>query len=179
MKIVRISKAVLYIAIATLIFILNSRIMPYVGYLVGGVITLYALEELFVILIEKDRSYGRAFLYDVVAQLLISALLFISANDISAVCIVWGVWSILRESREMTRAIAKLKVYRLGIISIAESVAVIFLSFLMVVHPDENHAFFHTILLGIELVLVVVFYYLEVLMVKKTKREESDIGQVL
>ena len=161
MKFINITKAILYVALAVFIFVFQDRIMPFVGYLVGGVVGVYALEEFLVILFDKKETRKRSFLFDVITQLLISIVLMLSAGDIVKVCVIWGVWAILRESKEMTEAIDSIFKYGLGIINIAESVTIIILSFILILHPTEEHAHLHIILLGVELLLVIFFSFAE------------------
>ena len=176
MKKWQILKAVLYLTIAVFIFIFNKSVMLYVGFLVGGVVCLYSLEELAVYAFKRTLLSDPYHLFDGIAQLLIGIILFIVSNDIIKVCLIWGVWAILRESKEMAEAIKKIPVKKSEIINVAESVIVIALSFLMILEPNEAHAYLHVILLGAELVIVVLFYFAEVLSNKISKRnsKESD-----
>ncbi len=177
MKKWQILKTGLYSTLAVFIFVLNGTIMPYVGILVGAIVCLYAVEELVVYAVKKILFSEAYHLFDGIAQLLIGIILFIVSSDIIKVCLVWGVWSILRESKEMAEAIKKLPTKKSEIIDIIESVVIIALSFLMILEPNDDHAYLHMILLGVELVLVVLFYYIEVLEGKIAKRKsEEDNG---
>lgn len=177
MKIWHLSKVILYLTLAILIFVFNNEIMPYVGILVGGVVCIYAAEELLIFAIKKELFNNPYHLFDGIAQLLIGAILFVVSSDIIKVCIVWGVWSILRESKELAEAIDQLSKYLSGIINIIESVVVIILSFFMIVHPDDAHARLHVFLLAAELIIVVLFYFMEVLrdkIILKRKRLKGE-----
>lgn len=176
MKKWQIIKAVLYLLIALCVFVFNKALMPYVGYLVGGVVCLYAVEELAVYAVKKTLFSDAYHLFDGIAQLLIGIILFIVSNDVIKVCLVWGVWSILRESKEMAEAIKKIPLRKSESINVAESIIIIALSFLMILEPNEDHAFLHIILLGAELVIVVLFYFAEVLGNRRVKQnsEQSD-----
>ena len=169
----QIVKAVLYLTLAVFIFVLNKTIMPYVGVLVGAIVCLYAVEELAVYAVRKELFSDAYHSFDGITQLLIGIILFIVSGDIIKVCLVWGVWSILRESKEMAEAINKLSTRKSEIINVIESVTVIVLSFLMILEPNDDHAYLHMILLGVELVMVVLFYYIEVLGDKIAKRKSA------
>lgn len=174
MKKWQILKAVLYSALAVFIFVLNDLIMPYVGILVGGVVCLYAVEELAVYAAKKSLFSDAYHLFDGIAQLLIGVILFIVSSDIIKVCLVWGVWSILRESKEMAEAINRLSRRKSEIINIIESIVIIALSFLMILEPIEEHAHLHLILLGVELIVVVLFYCVEVFENKFLQRRSKE-----
>nr|MBO4517643.1 hypothetical protein [Clostridia bacterium] len=157
----QISKAVLYLVAAILIFIFNQSITPYAGILVGAVVCVYAFEELIVSAVNKKLFSDTFHLFDGIAQILIGVILFLVSYDIIKVCLVWGVWSVLRESKELAVAVKSVITKRLGFLSAIESVVVIVLSFMMILEPSEHHAHLHVILLGVELITVVLFYFME------------------
>lgn len=174
MKQWQIIKAILYLVLATFIFIFQGEIMPWVGILVGGIVCLYAAEDLIVLICKKLFFQDSNHLFDDLAQLFIAIILFLVSSDIIKVCLVWGVWSILRECKDMAEAIDKFSKNRLQIINVIESVTIIVLSFLMILEPNEEHAGFHVILLGIELVVVVMFCFLEIWSSKRLKSEKDE-----
>ena len=163
MKKWQIIKAALYLVSSILIFIFNYSIMPYVGILVGAVVCTYATEELVVSAVKRTLFQNPYILSDGIAQLLVGAILFIVSHDIIKVCLVWGVWSILRESKEFAVAVKNISQKKLGIVNAVESVVVIVLSFLLVLEPNEEHARLHVFLLAAELAIVVLFYFTELL----------------
>ena len=168
-RILKSSKALLYIATAILIFIFNENVMPFVAFLVGGVVMAYALEELVFLAVQKKV----ADMAEAVIQIVLAVLLFLVSDDIVKVCIIWGVWSIIREGREMTHALAHVKKQRLALINIAESVVVTVLSAFMVLEPGLHHAHTHVILLGIELILEIGFPLLEKVIELYTQRKKE------
>lgn len=158
--------------------------MPYVGILVGAVVCTYAVEELIVSAVKRTLFDNPYLLSDGIVQLLVGTILFIVSMDIIKVCLVWGVWSILRESKEFAAAIKNIAEKRLGIINAVESVVIIVLSFLLVLEPNEEHARLHVFLLAAELAIVVLFYFAELarnrifekkgIRVDKNFNEEND-----
>ena len=169
-------KAALYLLVAVSIFIFNQSVLPYVGYLVGSVVCLYAVEELIVSAVKKTFFSDKYRLFDGLVQILIGIILFLVSSDIIKVCLVWGVWSILRESKEMADAIEIISENRIVIINVVESVVVIVMSFFMILNPNERHAHLHVILLGIELLTVILFSFLETYFNRKIKNslEKED-----
>ncbi len=163
MRLGRIFKAISFVAAGIIILILHSAILPYAGYVVGGVVIAYAIEDFIIALAEKKLlKEGSPFFEDLV-QVIIGVLLIISSDELEKVCVIWGIWSIIRESREMTEAIAKVIHKRPGIINIIESVVVIGMSVSMILEPGEHHAKVHIVLLGIELILEIVFEAVDIL----------------
>lgn len=163
----------LYILAAIAIFIFRHEFMGGVGYLVGGVVMVYSVEEFCVMLAQKKYAH----LAGSVIQGTIALLLILTADDLARVCVIWGVWSIIREGRELTEAILHLKTKRLAILDVAESVVVLVLSVFLVMEPGEHHAYAHLILLGIELILEVTFPLMEKLVQRRLpfdKREDTE-----
>ena len=170
-KSLRITKATLYIAVAILILIFHEKIMPSVAFLVGGVILAYALEELIFLIAEKKF----ADMAESIIQIVLAVLLFLAHDDIVKVCVIWGVWSVIREGREMAHALPRIRKHLLASVDIVESIVVIVLSATMILEPGEHHAHIHVILLAIELILEIAFPILETLLDKWIKREKKAV----
>ena len=169
-KALKITKTILYIAAGILIFIFFRKMLPYAAFLVGGVVLIYALEELVFCILRRQF----AALAESLIQIVLAVLLFLSSGDLAKICVIWGVWGIIRESRELTHALVNIKKRRLAIWDIIESVVVISLSVTMILSPTEHHATAHLILLGIELILEVAFPWLEdLLQLRKAKKETA------
>ena len=100
----------------------------------------------------KPIYEGHGFLFYAVEILLgLTTLFFI--EEYETVCIIWAVWSILRESVELQEIVSGELHISLGILSGVESVAVIVLSVMLMIEPGEHHAMIHSYLLCVELVL--------------------------
>ena len=180
MKKWQIIKAVLYLALSILIVVFNNELMSYVGILVGAVVCMYAIEELIVAAVKKTLFNNPYLMSDGTVQLLIGAILFVVSPDIIKVCLVWGVWSIIRESTEFAEAIKSISDKKLGIINAIESVVVVVLSFLLIIEPNEEHAKLHVFLLAAELAIVVLFYFAELIrdkIVVKNELVNKNLGE--
>lgn len=157
MKIWRIIKTVLYSVAGLLILVFNEPIMPAVGTLVGSVVIFYGI-DITILSILKGRFFGEnSLFFGGLVQLLMGVIIIIVRGDIVKVCLVWAVWSILREGKELSESLHAILAKRRGFINFAESVTIIVFSFMMIMEPTEHHAHFHVIILGIELILEVFF----------------------
>ncbi|MBQ3640032.1 MAG: hypothetical protein II955_05890 [Clostridia bacterium] len=175
-KILRNTKAILYLFAAIFIFLFHEQIMPGVAFLVGGVVLVYALEELFFLIMERKF----ADMAEAIIQIVLAVLLFLAHDDIIKICIIWGVWSIIREGREMTHALVHIRRHRLAVINIVESVVVTVLSAIMILNPGEHHAHTHVILLGIELLLEIAFPLLETVLdlwINRKKEKDKSLSE--
>ena len=156
-KFLKLTKTILYLSAGILIFIFFRSILPYVAYVVGGAMLLYALEELIFQIVK--REYAK--LADPLIQIALAVLLFFSNDDIVKVCVIWGVWTLLREGHEITVVLMEIKTKRLAFLDILESIVEIVFSILMILTPGGHHATVHLILLGVELVFSVSLPWLE------------------
>ena len=158
MKNLKIIKTVLYMLGGVAVLILNNLIMErqFVGYLVGMVIAFYALDIVIVSVAEK-RALGEDGVFMALTHALLSVVLFLVADDIVKICLVWAVWSILREGKELSECIHRISHKKMGILNAVESIVIIVFSFTMILEPGEHHAHVHVIILGIELMLEVIF----------------------
>ena len=164
------SKTVLYILAGILIFVFYKSVMASgLAFLVGGVVLAYALEEMIFRIVR--RQYAE--LAESLIQFVLAVLLFLSYNDLQKICVIWGVWAIIREGREMIEALVNIRKNILAFVDMIESIVVIVLSAMMILNPTHHHATVHLILLGIELILEVTFPLLEeFVQSKKTKKSE-------
>ena len=157
MKIWFIIKAILYLTGGVAILVMNETALSGVGYVVGTVILAYGVDLIVLSLIRKKYVGENAIFCGALVHLFVGVIMFIVRDDIVKVCLVWAVWSILRESKELTEAVHRMIHRKYGLINAVESVAIIVLSFLMVLEPNIHHAHLHVIILGIELILEILF----------------------
>ena len=157
MNVWRIIKTVVYLVAAALLFIFHEGAMEIVPYLVGSVIFVYATETLAVAISTKKILTGHVTLFEFLIQILIGVILFLVAGDTVKVCVTWGIWSILRESKEITEAVNHLLRKKPGLLNAIESIIIIVMSFFMVLEPTEHHIHTHIFLLGAEFICNVLF----------------------
>ena len=85
--------------------------------------------------------------------------------ELRIVCVLWSIWSIMREGVEIyEKAIECFKKHPItSVANLAESVVVIVFSIMLICAKDghelEHHAHAHVILLGIELIIEVIWIY--------------------
>ena len=183
MKIFRIVKSVVFLAAGILTLVLHDLIMKdegsLVGIIVGSAILLYGLDMTFRGVVER-RLFGENYLFfGALSQFLIAAALFAVSGSIESVCVIWAVWSILREGKEMSESLHRVFNKKPGLLNIAESVVIIVFSFMMMMEPSEHHASFHIYLLGIELILEIVFMFVNLLFDRMIEKKRKEKGTVL
>lgn len=166
-------KAILYTIAGVLILAFNKVIMNYVGSVVGAVVFLYGLNVTIVSILEKRYFGDNALVFDGIMLYFIALILFL-VEDIISVCLVWAVWSIMREGKEMGVAIQELRKKKsVELLNFIESIVVIIFSFIMVLNPGEEEAHFHMYILGIELLLEVVFPVIKLFAERSFKKHKE------
>ena len=157
MKIYLIIKSVILIALAVLIGVFSHHLLEhYLQYLVGGVMILFGIEGIFLPFALKGRGVFKEYqFYLGHVDLLLGLLVFIQISDISQICIVWGTWTIVRESFELYENAHKMMHGFPAVLSLALSIIEIVFSILLILFASEphHHALTHIYLLVPELIL--------------------------
>lgn len=170
-KIWRPIKAVLWAVAAVLILVFREEVVVLLNDLVGGTMIAYGLETVVLHLVKK-KSFKKEnrFFWGLIEILIGITLIFlIDLGDpegipYATVCVVWAVWSMLREALEIEEGIREILHHEPALLSLIESLVAIVFSVLLLLQPGEHHAMTHVILLFIELLTTgVLFPYIHVL----------------
>ena len=160
MKTYKIIKTIIYLIAGILVLIFNEPIMEYLAFVVGAAVLAYGLDGIIKGIIKKEL-FGENSLLFALVNILIGIALFLVHDTLISICIIWAVWSILREGVELTECLHKIMHKKVGFINMIESIVVIVFSFTMILNPSHHHAHTHVIILGIELMLEVLFPHIE------------------
>ena len=161
-----------YVVLAVLIFIFREQLVEHLKYFIGGLMILYAVEEiLFIIIHHVHHILHEDKVYLGFIELLLGIVLMCVNLSYESVCIIWATWSILRESYEIKEIACELKHIVPKIVSGVESLVIIIFSILLIIEPGEHHAMIHLYLLLAELVIAPLTPLLDELLMKKKKKE--------
>ena len=159
-----------YVVLAVLIFIFREQLVEHLKYFIGGLMILYAVEEiLFIIIHHVHHILHEDKVYLGFIELLLGIVLMCVNLSYESVCIIWATWSILRESYEIKEIACELKHIVPKIVSGVESLVIIIFSILLIIEPGEHHAMIHLYLLLAELVIAPLTPLLDELLMKKKK----------
>ena len=189
-KFYKLSKLILFIAMGVLVLIFNEAIMKNEGALINGIvgciIAIYGLEGVILpIATKKWREEKLDILNGAINILIAVIMIFLLENnphELRIVCVIWSIWSIMREGEEIVeKGFEGIKEHPItSAINFAESVIVIVFSVMLIcakdAHELEHHAHAHVILLGIELIIEVLWVYagdLESKCLHKLKQKHS------
>jgi|GEM_PF-1162582 len=178
MKIFRISKLICFVIGAALIFVFRDFFVDNLRWFIGGLIVLYGSLGIVGVILEKVKPIyeGNGFTFFIV-EMLIGLTILIFVKEYSTVCIIWAVWSILRESVELKEIVSGELHPLLAAVSGIESIAVIVLSIMLIMEPGHHHAVIHTYLLCVELILTSSIPMLSHYVLKKRGDEHSEISE--
>ena len=174
MKTFRLSRLIGFVIAAILLLVFNEFFLHHLRWFIGGLIVLYGSLGILALALEKVKPIveGHGFLFYAVEILLgLTTLCFI--EEFATVCVIWAVWSILRESVELQEIVEGELHPILAVVSGLESVAVIVLSVMLMIEPGEHHAMIHSYLLVVELILTAVIPLLNARMKPENEHGES------
>lgn len=154
MKTFRLSRLICFIVCAVLLLVFNEFFLHNLRWFIGGLIVLYGSLDILALLIAKVKPIyeGQGFLFFAV-EILLGLVTLCFIKDYATVCVIWAVWSIIRESVELEEIVARELHPVLALVSGLESVAFVVISVMLLMEPGEQHAMIHSYLLVVELVL--------------------------
>ena len=198
-KIYKITKLIVFVVLGIVILVFSKQIMndegAAINYIVGSIIALYGLEGVLLpIFTHKIRAEKIEMLNGGINILIAVIMIFLLKDNpykLRIVCVLWSLWSIMREGVEIfDKGFVGIKNHPVtSAINIAESIIVIIFSVMLIcakdAHELEHHAHAHVILLGIELIIEVIWVYvgeaeartLRRLRRRRTMEEKAELEQ--
>ena len=174
MKAFRLSRLICFVVGAVLLLVFNEFFLHNLRWFIGGLIVLYGSLGVLALLLAKVKPIyeGQGFLFFSV-EILLGLITLCFIKEYATVCVIWAVWSILRESVELEEIVERELHPALAVVSGLESIAVIVLSVSLMIEPGEHHAMIHSYLLVVELILASLIPIINHrLMPEKKGREE-------
>ena len=168
-------KFVAYIIFAIIVAIFRDYLIEHLKYFIATLMLLYALEELFFELIYSRHKilHQKKIYHGAIEIVLVFTIAFVDVSYTS-VCIIWAIWSILREAYEIEEVIVELKAWLPRIVSFVESLTVIVFSIMLIIEPTEHHALIHLYLLLVELFLNPLIPLVDELLGKKKEKPSKS-----
>lgn len=167
MKTWRIIKLITYILSAIAIFVMRETLVENLKYLIGTLMIVYGLEQVLVHLLTKKRFDEHNTFFWGAVEVILGFIVLLLVHDYATICVLWAVWSILREAHEIEEYAHKLVHGVPRLFGFLESIIVIIFSITLILEPGEHHAGIHVILLCFELLTTVTFPILEELYIEK------------
>lgn len=166
MKTWRIIKLITYILSAIAIFIMRESLVTNLRYLIGTLMIVYGLEQVLIHLLTKKKFDEENNFFWGSIEIVLGSIILILVNDYNTICVIWAIWSILREEKEIKECIHKFTHGIPAIIGLLESLVVIVFSITLILEPGEHHALIHIVLLSIELLTTVTLPIIQDIYIK-------------
>ena len=183
-KVYKIVKFALFAIAGILIIVFNKAIMSNDGAilngLVGSIIAVYGLEGVILPIATKKIKVEKIEMLNGGINILIAIIMIFLLEghpyELRTLCILWSLWSIMREGVEIfDKGFLGIRNHPVtSVINFAESIIVIVFSIMLICAKDEHelmhHAHAHVILLGIELIIEVIWVYVGELEARALRR---------
>lgn len=155
MKIYRFIKLALFIAFSVLIFVFRNELVSNLPFFIGAVILGYGVENIGVLaFVEKKECFKNSKFTFSFFEIILGITTIVVITDFAYACIVWAVWSMLRQSIDIYEVLSGGVKGVVAIILLIESVISIVFGILLIIHPTEHHAIHHIYLLIAELMVI-------------------------
>ena len=140
---------------AILIGVFSFQLINYLHFLVGGVMALYGVEGLiFANYREKQNFFKDYQFYLGMIEILFGLIMMTTVRDFNTICVIWGTWTIVRESYELYEVSHKFYHKFPAIFSLTLSIVEIVFSVLLILYASEHHALTHIYLLIPEFIVI-------------------------
>ena len=141
-------KFVIFIVFSVLIIVLRDTLLINLKYLVAALLLAFGTENIIfhAIFHKKDCIRKYQFIYGFI-QLILGFTVLFGVESFESVCVIWGVWSISRETFEIHEIAARKVTGIVALVSAIESIVTITFSVMLLNDPTEHHAQIHIYLL--------------------------------
>lgn len=156
MKNYYIFRLVVFTAIAIVIGIFAHELLPNLHYLVGAAMILYGFEGLLFSVSKTQKKFYQDYQFFLgCMELLLGIVMMSLMRNMHFICVMWGTWTIVRESFELYETSHKFLHKFPAVLSLALSIIEIVFSILLIVAAEEphHHALTHIYLLIPELII--------------------------
>ena len=174
-KVFDIIKSIIYIILLVVVLFIYKNVGYNANYVVGATMIIHSVFGILDYFIDRrERQVIPKLVYDISILTLGIVLLFLGGSDyLVLICLMWGIWSIIREANEiLTYIFTKNEHIVLKILGSIESVVSTTFAVLLLIHPSLEHLEIHYILLVIDFATTAIFPIVNKAILKK--KEENN-----
>lgn len=176
-KTYKIVKFVIFVLLGLSILFLKETYIENLQYFIGALISIYAIDELCLFIFEKVKEKKSHHFFKSLVEIILGICTLIFFKELATICIIWAVWSILREADEIQECHELFKEKVPSLLNFVESIVAIVFSILLIIEPGEHHAMTHMYLLIVELLTAVIFPQLRWIYIKYIKKSDKEINE--
>ena len=171
-------RVAIFTALAVLIGVFAHELLPNLHYLVGAAMILYGFEGLLFTFVRLKSGFYKDYQFFLgCIELLLGIVMMSLMRNMHFICVMWGTWTIVRESFELYETTHKFLHKFPAVLSLALSIIEIVFSILLIVAAEEphHHALTHIYLLIPELIINALSPLLfEIQLKRKGHKEKSN-----
>ena len=172
-------KFVVYITLAILLAFNAHFFVEYLKYTLAALMLLYGLETVIITPIKEKRKCLESYEFYVgFIEILVAFVLIFAINELSTLCVIWAMWSLLREASEIKKAILRFHEKLPAVIYTIESIVDIVLSIMLLMDPTEHHAVIHAYFLCVELVILGSINIVDYIVLYFREKKAKKVNQV-
>ena len=152
-KVFDVIKSIVYILLLVLVLFIYKNVGYNANYVVGATMIIHSVFGILDYFIDRGKKQViPKLVYDISILTLGIILLFLGGSDyLILICLMWAIWSIIREANEMlTYIFTENEHIVLKILGFIESIVSTTFAVLLIIHPSLEHLEIHYILLVIE-----------------------------
>ena len=155
MKIYNYIKLFIFIVFSVLLFVFKDELVSNLNYFVASLILAFGLESVIMLSIVlkkgafKTTKYAFSFF-----EIILGLTMMFAIKEFAYTCIIWAVWSILRQSLDIHEVLSRKVTGVVAFIYLVQSIASIVFSIILLINPSEKHALHHIYLLIAELLVI-------------------------
>ena len=155
MKIYNYIKLFIFIAFSVLLFIFKEELVADLNFFVGSLILAFGVENIIVIVITQRRKSIRRIRFSFsLFEIILGLTILTAVKDFAYVCVMWAVWSLLRQSIDINEVFRGELSTVMSLIVLSQSIVSIVFSIMLILDQSEHHAITHLYLLIAELMVI-------------------------
>ena len=155
MKIYNYIKLLIFIAFSVLLFVFKDELIANINYFVGSLVLAFGLENLIVLSIVNKKNAIKSIKFSFsIFEMVLGLTIITAVTEFSHVCVMWAVWSLLRQSIDINEVFRREHKNVVALIILVQSIISIVFSILLIINPTEHHAVNHIYLLIAELMVI-------------------------
>lgn len=155
MKAYKFIKLAIFIAFSVLLLVFKNDLVADLNYFVGSLVLAFGLESTIVISIVSKKQAIKSIKFSFsIFEMILGLTILTAVKNFEFVCVMWAVWSILRQSIDIHEVLSGEVKGVLAVLLFVQSVVSIVFSILLIITPTEHHAVSHIYLLIAELLVI-------------------------
>lgn len=177
MKFYNYSKLVIFIVFSVLLFVFRNELVVELHYFVASIMLAFGLESIGVCFFVKKKDAIKTIRFSfAITEIVVGLTLMFAIRHFATTCVVWAMWSILRQSIDIHEVLCGRVKGVMAIVYMVQSIVSIAFSIILVIEPVEHHAISHIYLLIAELIVISVPPVVEEIYgnISKKKSEENS-----